>query len=315
MKLFNIIKITIGSKVEPKLRQEMAEFVGKMPSMLNELEVRAKVAAAWKKLQAPIQVSDVPATFVTFKPTKVGFSGINIDNNILNAQVLLSGIVRVVSGGRPEVQVVELLPLEKVEPTGGNFAFNVPISVDFEELQSKIDQEYVDGYAVDALDGRFEIKKVRITGDSDGALRVEVDLDYDNRSKFVRFVDYFDWLDASGAIKFEAKPALDSDNNIISVTDLKVESETDNTILDAVVGVSQLPLIREFVQRAVKYNYSADLIEAMKKANDAMNVDLGDGVIVAGSLTSVGASNLKVDESKFTLTAIASGKVRLDMGL
>ena len=64
LKLFGLIKVTIGSKVEPKLREKMNEFVKKIPGILAELKLKEKVAATWSDAQNPKKVNDAPEVYV-----------------------------------------------------------------------------------------------------------------------------------------------------------------------------------------------------------------------------------------------------------
>lgn len=319
LKLFGVIKITIGSKVEPKLRDEMKKFVAEIPSIINKLNIRSKVATAWTQLQDPIKISDAPEAYLAIKPKSVGFSGISIANNILNTHVVLNGVTTVTIGNKPSVQKVKLLPLKKVTPSEGLFNLNVPLLVSLKELQKTINSKLPKGRVINIPKGKFQgtlkIKSISVTEKEKGKLRVTVDIDYDNRSKFIRFIDYFNWLDTSGKISFEAIPKVNSKQNVIFLEKLKIENETNNQILDMLVGASKLPVIRSFVSSAVKYNYTIELTNGIKTANSAMNKQLKNGVKISGTLITAGASNLTIENGAISLQVKARGKLSVDVGL
>ena len=307
LKLFGIIKITIGSKVEPKLRQKMNEFVAEIPSILNKINIRSKVAKAWDRFQDPILISDNPKTYLTFRPTAVGYSGISIVNNILNAQISLSGLTKITAGGMPAARKVALLPLKKIAPSAGVFKINLPLSISLKELQKTINSKFPNGHVINIPDGNFKgtlkLKNISVAEKDEGKIRVTVD------------ADYFGGLDASGTISFEGTPKIDPKQNIVFLENLQIESNSNNVIFDMLVSSSQLPLVHTFISDAVKYDYSADLTKGIAAVNRAMNLELSNGVKLSGTLSAAGASDLVVKNGGISLLAKANGKISLDVGL
>ena len=53
LKLFDVVKVTIGSQVDPKMREALAKMAAEMPDMLKELKLREKAADGWRKPKTP----------------------------------------------------------------------------------------------------------------------------------------------------------------------------------------------------------------------------------------------------------------------
>ncbi|POF27699.1 uncharacterized protein DUF4403 [Roseibium marinum] len=319
LKLFGIIKITIGSKVEPKLREKMNEFAATVPQMLSDLKIRSKVEEAWVNIQAPIQISKSPATYLIFRPRSVGFSGISIENNIMNAQVSIAGSTEVVIGDKPDIEPVPLQPLQKIPQSDGVFSFSVPTFVTFDEIERTAKSQFPDGFSTELddekLNGTLLINNLKAGRLQDGKLSLTIDVDYDNRSNFVRWIDIFDWFDTTGKITFAAVPRIDAEKDVVFVDGLEVDSDTNNNLVDALVDISRLPILRKFISDAAKYNYSGDLQQGISTANEAMNVQLEDGIRITGTLTAADMEQISVLENGLSMSATAGGTVSIDVGL
>jgi hypothetical protein len=319
LKLLGLIEITIGSKVEPKLREKMNEFAATVPQLLAELNVRSMVQEAWFKIQEPFQISNSPAAYLVFQPKSVGFSGIAINDNIMNAQVSISGSTEVVVGNKPNVQPVPLQQLQKIGQSEGSFSFKVPAFVTFAEIERAAKSQFPEGFSTQVEDltlkGTLSIDNLKVGHLEDGKLSLSIDVDYDNRSDFVRWVDVFDWFNTSGKITFAAVPKIDTAKDVIYVDDLELHSETNNNLVDTLVGISQLPILRGFISDSVKYDYSGDLKEGIAAANKAMNVEFEDGVKLSGNLVAAGIEEISVLEKGLSISATAGGTVIVDVGL
>lgn len=319
LKLFGIINITIGSKVEPKLRDKMNEFAAQVPQMLSDLNLRSRIEEAWAKIQEPIEISKAPATYLVFRPSSVGFSGISVIDNILNAQVSIAGKTSAVVGNKPTTEAVPLQPLQRIEAASGVFKLNVPAFVAFKEIEKTANSEFPNGHSIKIsegkLDGELTIRNLQLSQSKEGKFQIKIGVDYDDRSKFIRLIDYFNWFDTSGIITFAAIPKIDAEKDVVYVDDLEFDSDTNNRLVDVLVDISKLPILRSFISNAVRYDYSGDLTEAIKSANEAINVQLKDGVKISGNLSAADIDNLVIRSDGIGMTAKAEGKVAVDVGL
>ncbi|MEP3247767.1 MAG: DUF4403 family protein [Sneathiella sp.] len=320
LELFGIIKVTIANLVEPELRSKIGEFAKKVPQLLSGLNIRSKIEKAWVEIQKPIQISKKPSIYLVFQPVSVGFSGISIVDNVLNAQVKISGTTSVTVGATPTTKQMQLLPLQQTEMNNGEFNFNLPTFASFLEIEKAANEQFPDGHNVEIPDGNLKgslhLDNLKISkADDKGKIRLSINVDYDNRSNFVRFIDIFDWFDMSGKISFNALPKIDTEKNVVHVEDLILESEASNPLLNTLAELGSLPYIRSYIESIVKYDYSSDLKAGISAANKSINVDLPSGVKVSGEIKATNLSNVKIQEKAISLIAEARGIMKVDIDL
>ena len=304
LKLFNFIKITIGSKVEPKLREKMAEFEARVPVLLDELNVRDEVEAAWLKAQEPIQISTSPDIYLTFTPTRIGFSEISVDGKIFRVNVVLEGKTQVRVGAKPKISPVALLPIETM--SSDNQSFKVPILwvVTQEELQRTIDENFQDGIVIDLneenLIGFFSARnfKVELSESTGITLSAEVD---------------FDKLELSGTLQAEFMLKNSFEQKKLLVKDFRINIDTNNKTLDTILALVILPNIRDKIAKGIEYDYSNDLKTAIEEANKALNIVLDEDVNISGNIAALGIGDLSIQNELIALTAIAEGNVELSL--
>ena len=319
IRLLNMIKVTIGSQVEPKLREEMAKFEASVPAMLEELNLRAEVEKIWMDVQEPILISEVPQTWAVFVPKDVGFSGLNVSGQSLDTQVSIDGETRVFVGEQPQVEKVALLPLTQTAPEPGQFFVSVPITVHENEVQAILDTVQSDDltFNIDegaALQGTLEVSDLDVKMHADGGFSLMADVKYDNRSDWLKTLDIFDWFDVEGRVELTVVPAIDTDAEAIYAQDLRLDSETNSGLADTLVDVMDLPFVRDAIAEHLKYDFSKELAEGISEANAAMNHSLDGDVHVSGSLENAGVRDLVIVDGLMFVVAEANGAVSARFG-
>lgn len=319
LELFGFIKITIADKVEPKLRDKLNDLAGKLPALLATLKVHDKAEEAWSSIQDPIKLSDKPAASLVFEPSLVGFSGIDIEGDILKAQVTLAGSTQLALGSIAAPATKVPLPQLTSVPAGdGLFRFKLPIVLAYDEILRAAKQQYPSGYKAELKDERFSgtinLSNPAISRGADGRLRIAIDLAYDDRSAWLRWIDYFSWFDTKGRVEFSTLPVLDEQASKLSVKDVTIASDTNNRVVDTVASIASLPLVRDYVASLANYSYGDDIRKGVERANKALNVDLADKVKLFGAVASAKISELEVADDHISINANLQGQVRVEAG-
>jgi hypothetical protein len=319
IRLLNLIKVTIGSKVEPKLREEMEKLEASVPTMLEELNLRAEVEKVWMDVQEPILISDLPQTWAVFVPKNVGFSGLNVSGQSLDTQVSIDGETRIFVGEQPQVEKVALLPLTQKELKPGRFAVSVPISVHENEVQAILDMVQSDDliFNIDegaALQGSLEVSDLDVNMHADGGISLMADVKYDNRANWLKTLDIFDWFDVEGRVELTVVPAIDTDAELIYAQGLRLDSETNSDLADTLIDVMDLPFVRDAIAEHLKYDFSKELDDGIAEANAAMNQTLDGDVHVSGSLEKAGVRDLVIVDGLMFVVAEAYGAVSARLG-
>lgn len=319
LELFGLIKITIGDKVEPKLRDKLSDLAAELPALLADRKFRENVEKAWSTIQDPIKLSDNPAASLMFEPSLVSFSGISIEDNVLRTQVTLAGSTRLVLGSVVAPATKVPLPQLTSIPAGdGQFRFQLPIVVPYSEIIRAAQQKFPDGYKTELKDEKFfgtlSLSKPAISRGADGRLRIAIDLAYDDRSPWLRWIDYFSWFDTEGRVEFSALPVIDEEAKTLSVKELSIESDTNNQLVDAVASIASLPLVRDYVASLAAYSYADDVRKGVEQANKALNVDIADKVKLIGTMASAKVSNLDITADHISVNASLEGQIRIEAG-
>lgn len=319
VRLLNMIKVTIGSKVEPKLRGEMAKLEASIPTMLKELNLRAEVEKIWSEVQDPILISETPQTWAVFVPAGVGFSGFDIIGQSLDTQVSFDGETRIFVGEKPQVEKVALLPLGDMAPEPGQFSLAVPIAVQEGEVQTLLDAVPSDmlTFEIDegiVLQGTLKLTDLDIEMHGNGGLSLMADVQFDNRSDWLKAIDIFDWFDVEGRVELSVVPALDESTQIIYAQSLRLDSETNSGLADTLVDVLDLPFVREALAKQLKYDFSEELAEGIAEANAAMNQSFDGEVHISGSLINAGVRDLVIKDGLLFVVAEANGAVSASFG-
>jgi hypothetical protein len=319
VRLLNMIKVPIGSKVEPKLRAEMAKLEASIPNMLKELNLRAEVEKIWSEVQDPILISETPQTWAVFVPTGVGFSGFDIVGQSLDTQVSFEGETRIIVGEKPQVEKVALLPLGDMAPEPGQFSLALPIAVQEGEVQTLLDAVPSDmlTFKIDegvALQGTLKVSELDIEMHGNGGLSLMADVHYDNRSDWLKTIDIFDWFDVEGRVELAVVPALDTSTQTIYARSLRLDSQTNSGLADTLVDVMDLPFVRDALAEHLKYDFSKELAEGISEANAAMNQSVDGEVHISGALEKAGVRDLVIKDGLMFVVAEANGAVSASFG-
>nr|WP_295463843.1 DUF4403 family protein [Mesorhizobium sp.] len=318
IKLFNLIEITITDKVEPKLQDAINAQKAKIPEILAKLMVPEKIAKLWHEVQLPRQVAQKPATWLVFEPKSVGFSGINVKDNILEARALVSGAARIKVGTSPSPGATPLPPLSTDVPADGAFRFLLPVSASLASLQQTVEAELEKLGAIPVGNGgslgMLTLSNLRLSG-QDGSIVVAVDALLDNDTGWLNRIDIFNWFAIKGTVTLTAKPVINDATSEITVEQLDFATNTDRPPVDALIEVFRLKPIRELLARLVRYDYGKDVATATAKANELLYRDLGEGLTLEGSLASVGFEQLQVDADSLTLPVRLEGAAAIKLGL
>ena len=313
LELFDIVEVTIGSKVEPKLREQLEEFEGEVSEMLPALGVREMVSKAWREVQKPIALSVSPEAFAMFQPSRVGFSGVYVVDNRIYTYVEVEGHTDLVVGPKPSVKPVELLPVERIAPDDPVFSLNVPVFIHEEALQSVVDEKLGDGIGVEVPSGEFRATEVVISLSRGGGVRASADVEFRNTKSWLTAIDIFDWLNLSGTAEISLDVELDDQKNVVRATSVRLDSDTNSELADALVEVLDLPIVRTKLVQLFEYDYSEDLNAAMTAANDALNRNISEGVIMSGKLDRAGPVELEVRDQLLFIEVFGSGVAVVDV--
>lgn len=313
--LFGLFSVTFTNLVDPEIQKAINKQKEKLPGLIGELKVREKVEKAWRELQKPMKIAEKPEMWLTFKPSGVGFSGLNTENNVLKARVGLSGMTDVHLGPAPIVEPVALLPLSPDVPIDGSFNLTIPIILPLPELQALANKELAELEPIKVGDlHELTLSDVKFS-EHDGALAIELEALLDNKGGWLDWFDVFNWFDVSGTVYLKARPVIDDERRIVTLADLDFNTATSSLPVDALVDTLRLVQVKRVLEALVKYEYGKDVDKAKTLANAQLNRRFDEGLALSGSLEGVGVRQPVVTSRQLTLPFALSGNLQVSFGL
>ncbi|KMT63984.1 DUF4403 family protein [Catenovulum maritimum] len=311
LELFGLIKISFAKQVDPQIRAKMNEFVAEIPEMLANLKLRRQVELAWQKIQEPVEINDNPKLNLLFSPNLIGYSGLAITQQAIKTTINVSGHTDVFLGEVEAQHKAPLLDISETKPLNqGSFSLGLPLVIPYQEMLDAINQKLPNGYEK-KLDneGKLKVYNPDIQSSANGLLAIKLTLEYDNRSRFLRWIDVFNWFSFKGTIAFEGKPSLNKLDRSITLDSLEYQANTDNSILDGLVSVARIEMIREYIKQKARYSFGDKVDEGIAKVNKALNKPTDKDVKVLALLENISVDNLVVNQDSLVVDTRLSGLV------
>jgi len=321
IKLLEVVKITLQSKVEPKLRKKMEDFVKKVPQHLADLKIKEKVHTVWKDIQEPIKLHDDSEIYLMFKPKDISYSGLNIVDNMLQTTISAEGNTDIVLGDPSTVDCEKsgLCDLGTIANKKGEFNFHLPVSIEYQELLSLSNQKVLEGYThaliKDALPGVLKVSDPKIKKSSDGKLSISAHVNYDNRSVWLKAIDIFNWFDVDGEITFQGTPKIDKATRCLVLENLVYDSTTNSDLFDLLVDATELEPLSSYFASLMKFEFGNKIDSAVIQANKALSSFSKDDLSISASLHMASIDDLKVNDEKITISTKLSGVVNANVEL
>lgn len=321
MRLLEVIKITLQSKVEPKLRKKMERFVKKVPQHLADLKIKEKVHTVWNDIQEPIKLNDDSDIYLLFKPKDISYSGLHITDNILQTTISAEGKTNIVLGNPTSVECEksELCTLGSIPQQKGKFNFHLPVSISYQELLAISNEKFLEGYSIDliksALPGVLKVTNPKIKKSTEGTLSISANINYDNRSTWLKAIDVFDWFDVDGEITFKGTPRIDKQSRCLVLEDLVYDSTTNSDLFDLLVDAATLDPLSSYFATLMEFEFGKKIDDAVIRANEALSSFSKDDLTVSASLHMASIDDLRINDEKITINTKLSGVVNANIGL
>ena len=219
LKLFDIIKITIGSKVEPSLRTTLRDLELDTTRLANNWKLRDHMEDLWLEVQSPITLSNGPPISLWYSPLSAAYSGFEISDTWLNTSFVTTGIARVQLGELNTIPTPIPLPrLQTSEHTEDSFELNIPIILPYEAMTKVARSAYPEGHAVEVDElGTITLSDLVIEYSHNRKLKTSIRMSVDNRTPLLQTVDFFNIFSADEILTFEGVPQLDQEmQNLIN---------------------------------------------------------------------------------------------------
>ena len=299
------IKITIGSRVEPKLRDMLTGIQGEIDRAIQRFALKDRATKLWRAGSTVVQLSSHPDVWMQFVPREVGFVGLSASNTAVDLKLMVKGSSRVFVGSRPLSEPAPSLPPLQREWTADGFHLQLPVFVDYQAISTTLNRLLKVGESqrlelpgIGQVDVTFS--GVEVYPSTAGTIAVGLNLQADLPQRL---------LDTKGTVWITARPQADLAAMKLSARDLSFVAQTDNAAVNALLTIAKLPSIRERIASAMTYDFSRDYEQALLATNAALNREISPGLLLEGAIADVTLGRLQATQNGIYVAMEVAGKV------
>jgi hypothetical protein len=118
-----------------------------------------------------------------------------------------------------------------------------------------------------------------------------------------------------GRVVFNVVPVVDKNLNIVSLSTLKIDTDTNSLVADGLLAIARLKPVQELLRKSVHYNYSEELAMIRLTASKEMARDLSDEVRLLGTINSLAVGNMEVGKNALTIPVDLKGTAEVFVGI
>jgi hypothetical protein len=301
-------EIPLTDKVEPQVRASMSQIESELEDQIDGLALRDAVETLWERGFFVEQINDKPEVWIRFAPKEIGFGGFESAGDEFKARLFVTGMTKTVVGREPpSPEATPLPPLKRGVPPG-EFRLYMPVFVDYdytarllEDLLRVGEKQFFEVPVAGRVGLTFRDAEVYPTTGGAIAVGLTVDVDY-SRAGLV---------DGTGLVWVKAKMAIDNERQIAYPSSLDFGADTDNSMLNMIVGVARRTSVKDQIETALTYDFSDDLQRGVEMANLAINRPIGDGAKMSGKITDAGLDRIKATDNGIYMGLHTVGELQL----
>lgn len=309
IRLFDIIKVTVGGLVERKIREQLQNVEEQIKAEIRSLDIKGKARQAWAKSHVPIKLSSDPEVWLRLKPKAIRFSGIHIQNNILAASVSMNTDMETSLGERPDIFSASPLPeLGARDQESGPFLVKLPIVLEYGALKKEIEKVL-----------RVRQKWAPIQDMPTHYVTVQEVEVYPFKENIVVGINFIadlpdEWLDTRGKVYFQGRPVIDNEQRKMRIQNFDFTRTTDNVLIN-LASLLFRERIKSELSSALTYRFGDEYDKFINAANVELNRDYGDGLRSQGVLDYARVAKILMLERGIYLSVISAGQLQFNFGL
>jgi hypothetical protein len=304
-------KITFADKVDPTIRDLIAQLQQNLPGLLAYLKLKDIVDKYWQSGFTTLQVSGTPPVWISLHPESVGYGGYRIGNGELDLTFMAGGKLTTSIGTKPNNPTPSPLPnLQKTLPTPG-FDLSAPISADYATLHDQLatglkfgqEQSFdLQGYG----HVKAKINDVVLYQTTDKNLAIGISLDASPPVGFAA---------AKGTVWLTTKIKIDNAAQIISPDTLLIYGKEGNGPLDLIVSLIQFTPLKDVVRSSLAYTYTHKYDELLANINATLRRQLTPQLYTEGKVDKVTPETVVAGPNALTAIVDAHGMIAIHSGV
>ena len=302
-------RITFASRVDPKINEAIKKMSDELPAALASLRAREQIEAVWKQSTKPVKLSQDPESWFRFTPQQAGFSGVNVQDGVAAATLMIAGRTETFLGTEPpQIAAPPLSPLQKAVPDPG-FRLFVPVLADYNAMAAAAEKALKVGQPqtlnIPGL-GKAQVTftDVDVYQAKGRVMAIGVSLNVDTDDS---------WRDINGTVWMTARPVFDNATKVLRVADVSVVANTNNEVVDQLIRVINFGPVNKLIRSSLSYNFNDKWTKALAQANAALSRDLGNGLVLRGAINQANVREASTSPVGYYVVLEAEGAVEVDL--
>ncbi|WP_245646730.1 DUF4403 family protein [Sphingomonas soli] len=301
-------RITFTEQADEKLRPIVADLERDLPKELAKLDVRAKVADAWRQSFTALLLNEAnPSVWMRVTPKQLSYGGYSLAGNKLRLSLSMEAGTETFVGPRPEDPKPTPLPALQKELKGNQLRFFIPVIADYSQLEPVVLKALVKRSArpfdlpgLGPVTAKFG--KVTAYGTTGGRIAMGLDIAARPQSSTE---------DTVGTVWISARPVNEKDSRKVSFTDLEVRGKTNGIGGDLLVQLVNSPALSEVVAGALTQNFTNDFEKLLGKIHRAIEQKREGDFVIRADITKVETGELRAAGQGIYLPVWADGTARV----
>ena len=261
-------RVNFVSKADAKLAGVIAGLERSLPKQLAKVQVRDKVAAAWRGAFSTLLLNrDRPPVWMRVTPQRLGVQGYSVQGRNLLLTVAAEATAETFVGIKPDAPPPTPLPPASPRIGQRGLRFNIPVLADYGELEPVVERALAKRAArgitlpkLGPVDVHFG--GVTIYATDNGRLAVGVPVRAKLQSGYLG--------ERRGEVWLTGLPFNAPDSEVIRVDALQIKTRSDSKAVDLMVALFTDPDTIGAIQAALTENFAKDYDHVLTAARRAL---------------------------------------------
>lgn len=293
--------VNLVSMTRDGLDKQVAKFQQTINTELaGKIPLREAAEKAWVAADKPILVSKENNLWLTSRLEGVYSAPLTTEGNSAILNLGFSGKFSALVGDPPAVPAPTPLPPLTLTAAPPGFILNVPLSLQFAELEKRLNA--ASPFSYDFKGNVITVNQMALSSTSDGKLSVGLQVNLTTAGK---------WFNKKGWIYLTGKPVYDQTRKRVVFQDLAYTSHTESVLLNQAAWATE-PLVIAALKSRAYIEVGDYLSDAQTKVNAYVTSFAVKGVgNVSGHLDSLKIEDIIVQQQGVVVNANAVGAMAL----
>jgi hypothetical protein len=302
-------RIEFASKADARLKPMIASLERSLPRELAKLNLRARLAGAWKQGFTSIMLNrERPPAWMRVTPKRLGFGGYHIDKRNLVLVLAADALTETFVGDRPVDPIAT--PLPPPAPAIGKRGLNffIPVLADYAQLEPVVSrallkraQKGITLAGIGAVD--VEFGKVTVYATTGGHLAVGIVAKAKAKASSM--------LSTKGEVWLTAIPYNVPNSQLVRVRDLTIVTDTDSQVTNLLIALFKDGSIRDSIAQGLSHDFAPDYARVLASARKAIGAKREGDFLLSADVTHVENGTLAVTGKGLFMPVRAVGQATI----